>query len=63
MDERNEITRFKFPLRKIPLDVCECGHDDSYHDTDFKIYNVSDGACAKCVCDKFTLPNAQNKGV
>lgn len=52
-DERNEEIRNKFPLRKIRLDTCECGHDDSDHLTVQSSTGVKDGNCAVCVCKGF----------
>lgn len=53
IDERNKETREKFPLREIRLDLCECGHDDSDHQTERTFTGAEDGACCICVCKKF----------
>lgn len=55
-DERSEKLQKEFPLRRIRLDMCVCGHDDSDHQTNFDETGVTDGACALCVCKGFTLP-------
>ncbi len=54
-DERNEVIRKSYPLRKIRLDMCVCGHDDSDHQTELSTTGVEDGACSICVCKKFLL--------
>lgn len=56
LDERDYFTAKDFPLRKIRLDMCECGHDDSDHQTERTITGFEDGCCSICVCKKFTLP-------
>jgi hypothetical protein len=59
MDDRPKEIIEKFPLRKIRLDMCICGHDDSYHETEFDsetLPAVKDGACSICVCKGFELP-------
>lgn len=56
IDERNEELRKKFPFRVIRLDLCECGHDDSDHQTERTLTKIEDGCCSLCVCKKFTLP-------
>ncbi len=58
-DDRTEAQKKQFPLRKIRLDVCICGHDDSDHLTEFDsetLPAVKDGACSICVCKGFELP-------
>ena len=45
-----------FPLRKIRLDMCACGHDDSDHQTELSQTGVKDGVCCVCVCKGFVLP-------
>ena len=57
LDERNKETRERFPLRQIRLDLCVCGHDDSYHQTEVSFTGVKDGSCCICVCKGFELPN------
>lgn len=54
-DDRPEEIIKKFPLRQIRLDLCECGHDDSDHQTERTLTGAEDGACCLCVCKKFTL--------
>jgi len=60
IDERNEETRSKFPLRKIRLDLCECGHDDSDHQSERTLSGFEDGACCICVCKKFQMRVLKN---
>ena len=50
----------KYPLRKVRLDACECGHDDSDHQTERTLTGVEDGCCSLCVCKKFILPERKN---
>lgn len=52
-DDRSQDIIAEFPLRKVPLDICICGHGDQDHLTDMEGYNIEDGMCAKCVCRKF----------
>ena len=59
-DERNEETKIKFPLRKIRLDLCICGHDDSDHQTERTLTGVEDGCCSLCVCKKFQMRLLKN---
>ena len=54
-DKRSQQVQEKFPLRQIRLDMCECEHDDSDHQTEMQDTGVEDGACSICVCKKFTL--------
>lgn len=61
LDDRTQEAIAKFPLRKIRLDECICGHDDSDHLTEVeKSYGyptgVKNGACAICTCKGFELP-------
>lgn len=56
IDERNVKLRKGFPLRKIRLDMCVCGHDDSDHQTELSQTGVKDGVCCLCVCKGFALP-------
>lgn len=58
-DDRDPETIKKFPLRQLRLDLCECGHDDSDHQSEYSMTGVQDGACCLCVCKKFTLPMEQ----
>lgn len=60
IDERNTETRELFPLRKIRLDLCICGHDDSDHQTERTISGFEDGACSICVCKKFQIKVLKN---
>jgi len=60
-DTRTTEAKEKFPLRVIRLDMCECEHDDSDHQTELDITGVSDGACCICTCKKFTLPMSESK--
>lgn len=55
----NEIVK-KFPLRQIRLDLCECDHDDSDHQTERTLTGFEDGCCSLCVCKKFTLPERKS---
>jgi len=52
-DDRIEEVKKLFPLRTIRLDLCECEHDDSDHQTERTLTGVEDGACCICVCKKF----------
>lgn len=63
MDERNKQLRDEYPLRKVPLDLCICGHGDEDHQTEQTLTGVIDGACAKCVCSVFRLPEGETEGV
>lgn len=56
IDDRDPKTINQFPLRKIRLDMCICGHDDSDHQTVIGDTGVGDGECALCVCKGFELP-------
>lgn len=56
LDERPDAIKVDFPLRKIRLDMCECGHDDSDHQTERTITGAEDGCCSLCVCKKFAIP-------
>lgn len=53
-DDRPEEIKKQFPLRQIRLDLCECYHDDSDHQTETTLTDIEDGACSFCVCKKFT---------
>jgi len=53
-DLRSDEIKKRFPLRKIRLDKCICGHDDGDHTFDSNVDNLT-GACAICVCKGFQI--------
>lgn len=57
-DDRPAEVIQEFPLRKIPLNACICGHGSEDHETEFDPsfakLGLTDGMCEKCVCRKFT---------
>lgn len=52
-DDRPMEIQLEFPLRRIPLDLCVCGHTDDQHQIELQSEFYGDGACGKCVCNKF----------
>lgn len=53
-DDRPPEIIEKFPLRKIPFNVCECYHGNENHATELTSTGSTDAECEICVCKKFT---------